>query len=110
MTSAGVRTSIKGQVITLLEALSQLPGVEGRRFAELLRHRSLSVEVYSPRNPPRPEVRDMVYMIVQGSGDFLLGEERLTFGVGDFLFVPAGAAQRFLRYTDDLVVWIIFYD
>ncbi len=31
------------------------------------------------------------------------------FGPGDLLFVPAGVVHRFEEFTDDLVVWVVFY-
>lgn len=37
------------------------------------------------------------------------GERRDKFGPGDFLFAPAGLIHRFEDFTDDLVVWVLFY-
>jgi len=42
-------------------------------------------------------------------GEFINGSTRHPFGPGDFLFVPAGIEHRFVDFTDDLVVWVIFY-
>ena len=110
MTSAVVRSRIKSQVITLLEALSQTPGPDGRRFGELLRHRSLNVEVFSPRDQYQPPCGDLVYMIVQGNGQLLLNQDKVSFGLGDFIFVSSASMHRFLRYSDDVVIWVIFYN
>ncbi len=110
MTTAVVRSRIKSQVITLLEALAQTPGADGRRFGELLRQRSLSVEVFSPREPYTPPAGDLVYMVVQGSGELRLNHNHISFGVGDFIFVSSGSMHRFLRYSDDVVIWVIFYN
>jgi mannose-6-phosphate isomerase-like protein (cupin superfamily) len=35
--------------------------------------------------------------------------ERVAFGPGDLLFVPAGVAHRFEQFSDDLLVWVLFY-
>jgi mannose-6-phosphate isomerase-like protein (cupin superfamily) len=93
------------------EALAQLPGPDGRRFVELFTHGALSVEFYAPRghDPQQPHTRDEVYVVVTGSGEFIVNDERLPFGAGDFLFAPAGVAHRFENFTDDLGVWVIFY-
>jgi len=48
-------------------------------------------------------------VVVQGSGEFVNGDDRQRFGPGDLLFVPAHVAHRFERFTDDLAVWVIFY-
>ncbi|HEX6107714.1 MAG TPA: cupin domain-containing protein [Gemmatimonadales bacterium] len=96
---------------TVADALRRLPGPNGERFVELFTHGTLSVELYAPRgeDPQKPHTRDEVYVVVQGSGEFVNGGERHSFGPGDLLFVPAGVTHRFERFTDDLAVWVMFY-
>jgi mannose-6-phosphate isomerase-like protein (cupin superfamily) len=96
---------------TLAEAMARLPGAQGERFAAVFEHGSLLVEVYAPRgsDPQKPHTRDEVYVVVEGSGDFVLEENRQPFGPGDLLFAAAGEAHRFENFSDDLVVWVIFY-
>ena len=98
--------------ITVEDALKRLSQrADGKRFVELLTHGSLSVEIYAPRghDPQTPHTRDEAYVVVQGRGEFINGSERHAFGPGDFLFVPAGVEHRFVDFTDDLVVWVVFY-
>lgn len=97
--------------VTVAEALARLPGPKGERFAGALQHCSLAVEIYAPRgaDPQTPHTRDEAYVVVQGSGEFINGTTRERFGPGDFLFVPAGVEHRFLNFSDDLVVWVIFF-
>jgi mannose-6-phosphate isomerase-like protein (cupin superfamily) len=97
--------------VTIEEALKRLPTPDGKRFATILERGSLLVEVYAPRgtDPQQPHTRDELYIVVQGSGEFIEGNGREPFGPGDFLFVPAGVEHRFVDFTDDLVVWVIFY-
>jgi mannose-6-phosphate isomerase-like protein (cupin superfamily) len=96
---------------TVEEGLARLPGKAGERFALLFRHGTLEVELYAPRgtDPQQPHRRDEVYVVSRGSGTFVNGASRHPFGPGDLLFVPAGAVHRFETFTDDLVVWVIFY-
>jgi len=96
---------------SVAEALSLLPGAGGARFAKVLEHGSLLVEIYAPRgrDPQQPHTRDEVYVVVEGRGHFVNGERRHPFGPGDLLFVPAGVEHRFEDFTEDLVVWVIFY-
>lgn len=77
----------------------------------MLEHGSLSVEVYAPRgtDPQTPHTRDEVYVVISGTGMFINGRDRHPFGAGDVLFVPAGVEHRFVEFTDDLVVWVVFY-
>jgi mannose-6-phosphate isomerase-like protein (cupin superfamily) len=97
--------------VTIEEALARVPTPDGKRFATVLEHGSLLVEIYAPRgtDPQQPHTRDEAYIVVQGSGEFINGESRQNFAPGDFLFVPAGVEHRFVNFTDDLVVWVIFY-
>ena len=97
--------------VTVAEALEHLPGPDGERFAEVLGYGTMQVEVYAPRghDPQAPHTRDELYVVVEGSGEFVNGPERHPFGPGDVLFVPAGVEHRFEDFTDDLMVWVIFY-
>jgi mannose-6-phosphate isomerase-like protein (cupin superfamily) len=97
--------------ITMAEAMAQLPGAKGERYAEVFSRGSLSVEVYAPRgiDPQEPHTRDEVYVVVRGRGEFINGARRERFGPGDVLFVPAGVQHHFANFTDDLAVWVIFY-
>lgn len=97
--------------VMVKESLARLPGPNGEQFAAMLEHGSLTVEIYAPRgsDPQSPHTRDEVYVVVQGSGEFINGASREPFGSGDLLFVPAGVEHRFINFTEDFVVWVIFY-
>ena len=111
MPTSKIRSSIQAQVITLLEALSQVPDPHSRRFAEILKQGNLSVERFSPHDAESqsPYARDVAYMIVQGSGIFICGNKRTSFEMGDFLFTPASMYHRFERLSEDVVIWVISY-
>jgi mannose-6-phosphate isomerase-like protein (cupin superfamily) len=99
------------QRATVTKAMNLLPGPGGERFAKVLGHGSLEVEVYAPRgtDPQTPHTRDELYVVVSGNGEFVNGPGRHPFGPGDVLFVAAGVEHRFEDFTDDLVVWVVFY-
>jgi len=105
------RTTVGRRRTTVAEAMNLLPGPGGERFAKVLGHGSMEVEVYAPRgtDPQTPHTRDELYVVVSGSGEFVNGPERHEFGPGDVLFVPASVEHRFENFTDDLVVWVVFY-
>lgn len=56
-----------------------------------------------------PHEKDEVYIIIEGSGEFINGNNKTTFQAGDFLFVPTGTVHRFLNFTDNFSTWVIFY-
>jgi mannose-6-phosphate isomerase-like protein (cupin superfamily) len=100
---------------TITEATSQLDA-GWRNEKELpsfpvLRHGSLLVKVYAPRDtdPQTPHTQDEIYVVARGRGKFLCGDARKTFRETDLLFVPAGTMHRFENFSDDLTVWVIFY-
>ena len=96
---------------TVENALLRLPGPDGQRFATVFQHGSLLVEIYAPRgiDPQKPHTRDEIYLVVTGSGEYVCGETRQSFGPTDLLFAAAGVGHRFENFTEDLTVWVIFY-
>lgn len=111
MTPGGTKLGEGGMRLTVGEGLTRLPHPDGKRFVTLFQRGSLTVELYAPRghDPQQPHSRDEVYVVISGRGEFLCGKERTPFGPGDLLFVPAGVVHRFEDFSDDLVVWVVFY-
>ena len=111
MSGRDERASESGARLTVEEALALVPGPGGERFAAALRHGSLVVEIFAPRgaDTQQPHTRDELYFVVQGSGAFVCGGGRREFAPHDVLFVPAGVEHRFVDFTEDLVVWVVFY-
>lgn len=100
-----------GSHFSLADALAQLPGPDGKRFASIFERGSLQVEIYAPRDRDEqmPHPKDELYVVMQGKGTFVNGASRNPFEPGDVIFVPAGVVHRFEDFTDDLVVWVFFY-
>jgi mannose-6-phosphate isomerase-like protein (cupin superfamily) len=93
------------------EALAHVPGPDGKRYRELFRHGSLQVEIYRPlgTDPQAPHTRDEAYVVIQGTGTFVIEGQRQPFGPGDFLFAPARVPHRFEDFSADFAVWVLFY-
>lgn len=96
---------------TLAQALTRMPGPYGDHYAVLLEHGTLELGLYAPKksDPQTPHTRDELYVVMRGSGWFRNGGERIAFGPGDALFVPARREHRFEEFTDDLAVWVVFH-
>ncbi len=101
----------EGGRVTIAEALSQLPGVNGQSFVSVFEHGSLVAEILAPpsSSPLHPHPRDEVYIVARGTGELFRCGVSLPINPGDFLFVPAGAEHHFRNFTDDLIIWAIFY-
>jgi len=97
--------------LTVADAVSRLPTPDGKRFATIFEHGTLLVEIYAPGgvDPQQPHTRDEVYFVAAGSGEYVCADTRTTFSTTDLLFAAAGVEHRFENFSDDLVVWVLFY-
>ena len=96
---------------TVEDALARLPGPGGERSVAVFEHGTLVVKLYAPRgsDPQSPHTRDEVYIVAKGRGEFFHQGLRQDFRAGDFLFAAAGEEHRFENFTDDGVLWVMFY-
>jgi mannose-6-phosphate isomerase-like protein (cupin superfamily) len=96
---------------TLRQGMAALPGPHGERSVAVLEHGTLQLKVYAPRvtDPQQPHTRDELYVVAQGSGEFVSADQRISFVAGDALFIAAGKAHRFEKFSDDFAVWVMFY-
>lgn len=102
------------------------PNDAGRSTALMLSHGSMELRWFAPQahDPQTPHDRDELYIVASGTGVFmraveaepfddvalpLRGEDRVVFGPGDALFVPAGAVHRFEEFSADFAAWVVFY-
>jgi mannose-6-phosphate isomerase-like protein (cupin superfamily) len=99
------------RIIKLADAQRAIPSKDGKLYAELFRHGTLAIEIYAPKGTDlqHPHTRDELYFVAAGSGTFFVEGQHLQFSSGDALFVAAGEVHRFENFTDDLMVWVMFY-
>ena len=99
------------QKINLAEAMRRLPGPQGEKSVLLFEHGSLRVKLYAPRatDDQTPHSQDEIYVIAQGTGEFVCAGARQPFGPHDVLFAGAGVDHRFENFSDDFAVWVFFY-
>lgn len=91
--------------------LTQIPGKNGERFTQVIANNSVVLFLYAPRDQDRqqPHNRDEFYVVSEGAGTFICNGKSTSFKQGDLLFAPAGKEHRFVNFSDDLVVWVIFF-
>jgi mannose-6-phosphate isomerase-like protein (cupin superfamily) len=97
--------------ITREQAVNQLAQEAPAVFAVLMRHGSMSVEYFAPkdRDTQTPHRQDELYIIAAGESKFYRNGETVHCKTGDVLFVPAGMEHRFINFSDDFAIWVIFY-
>ncbi len=103
--------------LTVDELAPRIPGPVtarwplGERFAVGFTHGSMLIELYvpGPVDTQQPHTRDELYIVVSGHGIFECGDQRVTFGPHDVLFVRAGERHRFVDHTPDFRTWVVFY-
>lgn len=95
------------------EALATLPGrdPENRHYEVLFLRGSAELLVYAPVKVDDQEIhdRDEFYFITSGTGKFFDGEKLIDVEPGTALFVAAGVEHRFVDFSDDLTMWVLFY-
>ena len=101
----------KGKWLSHKDVQEALQEKTSKPFILAWQRGQLEVELYEPkgRDKQTPHTRDEIYIVVKGSGNFTCNGETKPFSEGDVLFAPAGADHRFMDFTDDLSVWVIFY-
>jgi mannose-6-phosphate isomerase-like protein (cupin superfamily) len=77
----------------------------------MIRHSTMSVSIFAPKETDfqTPHTQDELYIIVSGTGEFMLDGQTTSFAPGDVLFVAAEVPHRFTRFTPDFVCWVVFY-
>ena len=106
---------MKDWVVNLATAKSA-PIPEGRRSPELMQHGSMSLRFYQPKgvDPQTPHDQDEIYIVQSGRGTVASGPseeklERRPVAAGDAIFVPANHVHRFLAFSEDFAVWVVFW-
>lgn len=96
--------------MTVNNALARL-AKENQLYTKIFERGVLTLEMYKPQkhDPQQPHEEDEIYVVISGSGYFVLGECRNRFEPGEVIFVPAGAVHRFEDFTEDFVTWVIFF-
>jgi mannose-6-phosphate isomerase-like protein (cupin superfamily) len=97
--------------LSVPEGVAQLPAIPAEQYAILFRHGTLTAGIYAPRgiDSQTPHTRDEVYVVAHGRGTFVRSDGRRQFAPGDLIFVPAREPHHFEDFTDDLVLWVLFY-
>lgn len=103
--------------ISLANTLAKLPLPATREWPQgmwdvaALERGEMTLLLFAPRHEDyqTPHSQDEVYIVVRGSGTFLVEDEPFEFDTGDVLFVPARKPHRFIRFTDDLAMWVVFW-
>nr|WP_315207636.1 cupin domain-containing protein [uncultured Albidiferax sp.] len=69
------------------------------------------IEYWAPRevDTQEPHDQDEVYVITAGTADFDMNGQLRSVVSGDLIFVPAGMPHRFVRFSPDLAMWIVFF-
>ena len=99
----------RSRVVHWAETEASIPA--GERAAVVLKHGTLDVVLGRPARPnvQTPHEQDEVYIVVRGQGVLIHDGERDAFESGDFLFVAAGIEHHFEDFSDDLLIWRVFY-
>lgn len=98
-------------VISLKQAINLGPASAGNLAIPVFNHGSMEAELYIPNkiDTQTPHTRDEIYIVAEGEGEFFNGQDTVAVKPQSFLFVPAGVEHRFINFSDNFKVWVIFY-
>ena len=96
---------------TAEHALEKVSESADKAYGIVLEHGTMELGYYKPEDVDTqdPHDRDEVYVVISGSGYFVVENDRQPFKAGDALFVPAFVSHRFEDFTDDFSTWVVFY-
>ncbi|MFC4172796.1 cupin domain-containing protein [Microvirga sp. GCM10011540] len=111
MTSAATKGTQASDIQVTLAAAAARLSAQNPFNVVFDRGDDISVELYAPvgRDNQTPHERDELYIVTSGHGTFSRGDELVSFGPGDLLYVPAYVPHRFETFSDDFKTWVIFY-
>lgn len=97
--------------IALQEAIKKLKQEKDLPFVAMLKHGSMSVEYFAPKDTDtqQPHLQDEIYVIASGKSVFYYDGHYMDCRQGDVLFVPAGKEHHFENFSADFATWVIFY-
>jgi mannose-6-phosphate isomerase-like protein (cupin superfamily) len=96
---------------TRIADLEKLPFPPGRLSKQAFDTGAIELRHYAPKGEDKqvPHDRDELYVVVSGTGSFQRGKETVPFAPGDVLFVAAHEEHRFVGFSADLQLWVLFY-
>jgi mannose-6-phosphate isomerase-like protein (cupin superfamily) len=103
--------------IELTEIIKKLPLPATEKWPKgvwditALKHGYMSLILFTPRGHDyqTPHLQDEIYIVYRGSGQLVTQGVTYSFVEGDALFVEAGNEHRFENFSDDLILWAIFW-
>jgi mannose-6-phosphate isomerase-like protein (cupin superfamily) len=103
--------AIRSGVIHLAEAQAGIADSANGRSVRVLQRGTLDVVLGTPARPDErtQHEQDEIYIVIRGRGILFHGGKRDPFESCDFLFVAAATEHRFEDFSNDLLLWRVFY-
>jgi mannose-6-phosphate isomerase-like protein (cupin superfamily) len=104
-------------VFSLNDSLAKLPLPATPKWPhgvwdyEAFKHGSMSLIVYHPhvKDFQTTHEQDELYIVMSGTADLIIEGKSHACKTGDALFVPASKNHRFENFSEDFIVWAIFW-
>ena len=101
----------RSRVFRLAKAQAGIPDSAIKRSVRVLKRGTLDVVLGTPARPDEqtPHEQDELYIVVRGRGFLFHDGKRDACGPGDLLFVAAATEHRLEDFSDDFLMWRVFY-
>jgi mannose-6-phosphate isomerase-like protein (cupin superfamily) len=99
------------RTLTRIADLADVPIPSGRQSRLAFDTGEIELRHFAPKDVDRqtPHDRDELYVVISGTAEFRRKDETVRCAPGDVLFVAAHEEHRFLDFSSDFQVWVIFY-
>jgi mannose-6-phosphate isomerase-like protein (cupin superfamily) len=104
-------TNATGYIATQSEWARRLAATREPHWLVAFESTGCLIEYWTPRVPDtqEPHDRDEVYVITAGQADFAMDGSVRSVTAGDLIFVPAWTPHRFVGFSADVAMWVVFF-
>jgi mannose-6-phosphate isomerase-like protein (cupin superfamily) len=103
--------STQQKTLTRFADIMTVPIPPGRQSRLAFDDGQVELRHFAPKgqDTQSPHDRDELYIVISGTAQFRRKSETVRCAPGDVLFVAAHEEHRFLEFSSDFAVWVVFY-
>jgi mannose-6-phosphate isomerase-like protein (cupin superfamily) len=99
------------KTLTRLAEIMAMPIPAGRQSRVAFDDGEVELRHFAPKgqDTQSPHDRDELYIVISGTARFRRKDETVRCAAGDVLFVAAHEEHRFLDFSSEFALWVVFY-
>ena len=99
------------KTLTRFADILSVPFPPGRQSRLAFDDGQVELRHFAPKgqDTQSPHDRDELYIVISGTAQFRRKDETVRCATGDVLFVAAHEEHRFIEFSPDFALWVVFY-